>query len=78
MKMRHPGGGAGGFWRDVVVFARCRSVACAQWQPLQRFGMRLGEKGVRVVILVGGCASFEWEKWIPYGGFACLPMLDND
>ena len=73
-----PGGLGGGPWRGFVVFARSRLVACAKWQPLQRFGMGLGEKGVRVVILVGGCASFEWEKWIPYGGFACSPMLDND
>ena len=68
----------GGFWRGVVVCARGRSVACAKWQPFQRFCKGLGEKGVRVVILVGGCAIFECEKWIPYGGFVCSPMLDND
>ena len=71
-------GGGGGFWRDFVVCARSRSVPCAQWQPLQRFGMHLGEKGVRVVILEGGCASFECWIATPYGGFACSPMLDND
>ena len=72
------GGAPGGSWRGFVVCARGRSVACAKWQPLQRFCMGLGEKGVRVVILVGGCAIFECEKWIPYGGFVCSPMLDND
>ena len=72
------GGAGGGFWRDCVVCARCRSVACAKWQPLQRFCMGFGEKGVRVVFLVGGCVSFECEKWTPYGGFVCSPMLDND
>ena len=72
------GWGAGGFWRDCVVCARCRSVACAKWQPLQRFCMGFGEKGVRVVILLGGCVSFECEKWTPYGGFVSSAMLDND
>ncbi len=49
-------GPGGGPWRICVISVRCRSVAWAHRQPLQRFGMRLGEKGVRVVFLCGrGC-----------------------